>query len=131
MQTILDNSRSPYAQLLASSSLLKLVTEHQLTCVDQSVTLNSSWSQHTVTSLAAAAAPLAAAGLAGVQQLLQLLHMFHDVASKLVKVPPSCRVWLIRSCYACCHMCCVCMYCSCRPQVKVEMKRYFLSYLDT
>jgi hypothetical protein len=30
-QTILDNSRSPYAQLLASSSLLKLITEHQLT----------------------------------------------------------------------------------------------------
>ncbi|KAF8061166.1 XPO7 [Scenedesmus sp. PABB004] len=30
-KAILDNSRSPYAQLLASSSLLKLVTEHQLT----------------------------------------------------------------------------------------------------
>jgi len=30
LQAILDNSRSPYAQLLASSSLLKLVTEHQL-----------------------------------------------------------------------------------------------------
>lgn len=29
-QAILDNSRSPYAQLLASSSLLKLVTDHTL-----------------------------------------------------------------------------------------------------
>jgi hypothetical protein len=30
-QAILDNSRSPYAQLLASASLIKLVTDHQLT----------------------------------------------------------------------------------------------------
>ena len=30
MQAILDNSQSPYAQLLASSSLLKVVTEHSL-----------------------------------------------------------------------------------------------------
>jgi exportin-7 len=30
LQTILDNSSSPYAQLLASSSLIKLVTEHTL-----------------------------------------------------------------------------------------------------
>jgi hypothetical protein len=30
-QTILDNSRSPYAAMLASSSLLRLVTEHALT----------------------------------------------------------------------------------------------------
>lgn len=32
-QALLDNSRSPYAQHLASSSLLKLLTEHSLTCV--------------------------------------------------------------------------------------------------
>lgn len=30
LQAILDNSRSPYAQMLASSSLLQLVTEHTL-----------------------------------------------------------------------------------------------------
>ena len=30
MQAILDNSTSPYAQLLASSSLIKIVTEHSL-----------------------------------------------------------------------------------------------------
>lgn len=30
MQTILDNSSSPYAQVLASSSLIKIVTEHSL-----------------------------------------------------------------------------------------------------
>ena len=30
MQTILDNSQSPYAQLLASSSLLKVITDHTL-----------------------------------------------------------------------------------------------------
>jgi hypothetical protein len=29
-QTILDNSTSPYAQVLASSSLIKIVTEHSL-----------------------------------------------------------------------------------------------------
>ena len=36
LQTILDNSRSSYAQLLAASSLLKVVTEQSLRCVTAS-----------------------------------------------------------------------------------------------
>ena len=32
LQFILDSSQSPYAQLLASSSLIKVVTEHSLRC---------------------------------------------------------------------------------------------------
>lgn len=32
MQAILDSSQSPYAQLLATSSLLKVVTDHVLRC---------------------------------------------------------------------------------------------------
>ncbi len=38
-QAILDNSQSPYAQLLASSSLTKLLTEHSLRCDRQPVVI--------------------------------------------------------------------------------------------
>ncbi len=35
LQTVLDNSSSPYAQLMAATNLLKLATEHTLRFVNQ------------------------------------------------------------------------------------------------
>jgi len=92
LQAILDNSQSPYAQLLASSSLLKVITDHTLryglsNCQDSfDIFLQLQRSS---------ALSLSHAMLCSVPVKLEMRNYFMTYLDRYARYPPTC------SCSAC------------------------------